>query len=334
MTSTFIIADEVCVKILMFGRGVIAAVYGWALEQAGHDVEFHVRPGRAAAYGDAMDLDLLDARKRIRGERVVRTWPVRYREELEPGHDFDLIVLSVQHHRLAEAAAFLAPRIGNATVLVFGNIWAEPLAAIGALPVDRVAWGFPQSGGGFGADGVLRAMILPPVVFGTVDRPPTERALAVRRAFREAGFRVRERPDFRGWLWLHFVADAGLHAQGVRRGALADLAGSTADLREALLTGRELLPLLEARGIDLRRHRVGVLGFRAPTWLTAPVFAWLTAHFAPARASFEAHRDPDAEEPREVCRDTLAEARRLGIAVPRLEAAEPHFATVPPDHRN
>ncbi|GAA2341500.1 hypothetical protein GCM10010170_025050 [Dactylosporangium salmoneum] len=88
-----------------------------------------------------------------------------------------------------------------------------------------------------------------------------------------------------------------------------------------------LLPLLKARGLDLRRHRGGLLLlFRAPTWLTAPALAWLTAHFAPVRVNFAAHSNPDAEEPREVCRDTLAEARRLGIPVPRLEAAEPNFA--------
>jgi 2-dehydropantoate 2-reductase len=69
-----------------------------------------------------------------------------------------------------------------------------------------------------------------------------------------------------------------------------------------------------------------VLLFRAPTWLTAPTLAWLTAHVPLARVSFAAHSDPDAEEPREVCRDTLTEARRLGVSVPRLEAAEPHFA--------
>jgi 2-dehydropantoate 2-reductase len=327
MTSNFIIPDEVRVKILMFGRGVIATVYGWALERAGHDVEFYVRPGRAAAYGDTVELDLLDARRRIWGQRVVRTWPVRYREELAPDHDFDLIVLSVPHHRLTEAAAFLAPRVGDATVLVFGNIWAEPPAAIGALPVDRIAWGFPQGGGGFGEDGVLRGTLLPTVVFGTLDRPPTERERAARQAFREAGFRLREKRDFRGWLWLHFVADAGLHSQGLRLGTLSELAGATGDLREALLAGRELLPVLEARGVDLRRHRRGVLGFRAPTWLTAAALAWLTAHVPLPRRSLEAHCDPDAEEPRAVCRDTLAEARRLGIAVPRLEAAEPSFAT-------
>lgn len=313
-------------RILLFGRGVITTIYGWSLERAGHDVEFYVRPGRAAAYGAAIDLDLLDVRHRVWGQRVVRRWPVRYRETLEPDHDFDLIVLSVAHHRLAEAAAFLAPRVGKATVLVFGNIWDEPLAAIGALPSEQVAWGFPQAGGGFGADGVLRGALLPSVIFGTLGQPPTARAQAVRRAFREAGFRPREQPDFRGWLWLHFVADAGLHAQGLRRGSLSQLIGATGDLREALLTSRELLPLLAARGVDLRRHRGGVLPFRAPTWLTAPLLAWLTVHFRLARASLAAHVDPEAEEPRAICRDTLAEARRLGIAVPRLAAAEPHFA--------
>ncbi|MEV5413113.1 2-dehydropantoate 2-reductase N-terminal domain-containing protein [Thermopolyspora sp. NPDC052614] len=313
-------------RILMFGRGVIATLYGWALEWAGHDVEFYVRPGRAATYGNTIDLDVLDARRRIWGRRVVQKWPVRYREALEPDHDFDLIVLSVQPHRLQEAAAFLAPRVGKATVLIFGNLWSEPSVAIGALPADQVAWGFPQAGGGFGEDGVLRGAILPPVVFGTFDRPPAERERAVRRLFREAGFRLREQPDFRGWLLLHFVTNAGLHAQGLRLGSLAKLAGATGGLREALLTGRELLPLLEARGVDLRRHRLSALLFRAPTWLTAPALAWLLTHVAPVRANFAAHSDPEAEEPREICRDVLAEARRLGVAAPRLEAAEPHFA--------
>ncbi|WP_410673575.1 ketopantoate reductase family protein [Amycolatopsis sp. cmx-4-68] len=313
-------------KILMFGRGVIATIYGRTLHQAGHDVEFYVRPGRAATYGDAVDLDLLDTRRRVWGQRVVEQWPVRYREALEPDHDFDLIVLSVPHHRLPEATAFLAPRVGQATVLVFGNLWTEPTAAVAALPLDRIAWGFPQAGGGFGADGVLRGVLLPSVVFGTLGRPPTDRERAVRQAFREAGLRIKEQPDFRGWLWVHFVSDAGLFSQGLRLGSLSELAGSASDFREALLAGRELLPLLPARGIDLRRHRGGVLLFRAPTWLTAPVPAWLTAHVRPLRVSLEAHCDPDAEEPREVCRDTLAEARRLGIAVPRLEAAEPDFA--------
>ncbi|MFD9698756.1 ketopantoate reductase family protein [Lentzea sp. NPDC059081] len=311
-------------KILMFGRGVIATFYGWALHEAGHDVEFYVRPGRAATYGDAVELDLLDLRRRKRDRRVTRTWPVRLREELRPG--YDLVVLSLPHHRLPEAARFLAPRIGDATVLVFGNIWADPLDAIGPLPRDRVAWGLPMAGGGFGEDGVLRGSVLPAVAFGTVGRPPTERERVVRQVFRQAGFRVREQPDLTGALWLHFLSDTALHSQALRLGALADLIGKPAALREALLTGRELLPLVEKRGVDLRRHRMAVLPFRLPARLLAPAFSWLITHYAPARVNFAAHSDPGAAEPREICRDTLAEARRRGVPVPRLEAAEPLFA--------
>lgn len=316
-------------KILMFGRGVIASIYGWALEEAGHDVEFYVRPGRAATYGTTIDLDLLDARGRMRGKTVRQKWPVRLRETLEPGHDFDLIVLSVAHYRLAEAAEFLAPRIGNATVLVLGNVWAEPEAAAGALPADRLAWGFPQAGGGFGTDGVLNGMLLPSIIFGTLDRPAGEREQAVRRLFREAGFRLAEKPDFRGWLWIHFVADAGMHAHGLKVGSLSDMVGSSAGFRDAFLTTRELLALVEARGIDLRRHRRETVMFRAPATVTAAILASVTARIPIVGRSLQAHNDPDTEEPRAICRDTLAEARRLGVPAPRLEAAEPLFARLP-----
>ena len=311
-------------RVLMFGRGVVAVAYGWALERAGHEVEFYVRPGRAAQYGETVDLDLLDARRSLRGRRVVETWPVRYRESLEPDHGFDLIVLSVQHYDVAEAVSFLAPRVGGATVLVFNNLWVEPSEAVAALPADQVAWGFPGAGGGFGEDGVLRAALLPVVTFGTLGEPPGERARAVRTAFRRAGFRTRETTDIRGWLQIHFLQNAGLHTQSLRLGSLATLAGRPRDVREAILATRELLPLAEARGVDLRRHRSEVLPFRAPAWLVAPVLAWVFGHVPPVRRVMGAHANP--AEPRAVCRDTLAEARRLGVPVPRLEAAEPYFA--------
>ncbi|QDZ15053.1 ketopantoate reductase family protein [Humibacter ginsenosidimutans] len=308
-------------RILMFGRGVIATIYGWALEAAGHEIEFYVRPGRARAYGDAIDLDVVDTRMRRRGRHVAQKWPVRFRETLEPDHDFDLIVLSVAHNRLPEAAKFLGPRLGDATVLVLGNIWSEPETALRPVPVDRLAWAAPQAGGGFAKSGLLRGMLLPSVIFGTLERPATERETAVRSVFRDAGFRIREEPDIRGWLWIHFAADAGMHSRGLRVGSLSKLKGSRAGFRQALLTTRELLPLLEARGVDLRRHRRSTLLFRAPSALTSSVLAWVTAHIPAAGRSLDAHDDPDAEEPRAVCRDVLEEAHRLGVPAPRLEAA-------------
>jgi 2-dehydropantoate 2-reductase len=313
-------------KILMFGRGVIASAYGWALSRAGHEVDFYVRPGRSATYGDAIDLNLLDLRRRAWGKRVVESWPVRYQENVTSDDGFDLIVVSVSHHRLADAATFLAPRIGNATVLIFGNLWAEPLDAVAPLPADRLAWGFPGAGGGFGKDDVLHATLSPTVVFGTLGQAPTPGEQAVRGVFREAGFRISEQPDIRGWLWIHFAFNAGMHSQGVRLGSLSDLIGAPKDLRDALLAARELLPVVQKRGVDLGRHRMAVLPFRIPAGLTAAVVSWLISHVKAARTNLEAQSDPTAGEPRAICRDALADARKFGVPVPHLEAAEEYFA--------
>lgn len=71
-----------------------------------------------------------------------------------------------------------------------------------------------------------------------------------------------------------------------------------------------------------------MLPFTAPVRLAAPLLAWLFSHFPPMRTVMEAHANP--EELRAFCRDTLAEARRLNVSVPRLEAAEPYFAAGKP----
>ena len=305
-------------RILMFGRGVIATVYGQALQTAGHEVEFYVRPGRAAEYGDAVEVDLLDGRRKRTGRPVRRRVATRLRESIEPGDGFELVVLSVSHDRLAEAVAFLAPRIGAATVLVFGNVWDEPLAAVAPIPAEQVVFGFPQAGGGFGSDGVLHAALLRTVILGTSGAAPSRREAAVQAVFRQAGFTIREERDMRGWLFLHFVADAGMFAQGVRSGGLARMIGDRRAFSDAFATGRELLPVLEARGVDLRRHRVALLPLRHPA-LVATATAWATAHIPFARASLAAHTDPDAAEPRAVLRDMLRDARRFGIPAPRLE---------------
>lgn len=312
-------------RVLMFGRGVVAAAYGWALAGAGHDVEFYVRPGRAASYGDSLDLEILDSRRKAPDRWVRETWSPRYREELPAEHDFDLIVLSVPHHRLPGAIEFLSTRIGNATVLMLSNMWEEPVEVIALLPPKQVAWGAPQGGGGYDEAGRLHATLLSAVLFGTFNEALTDRELAVRAAFRQAGFGVREQADIRGWFFLHTATDASLFSQALRHGAMADLIGNTAALREAMLVGRELLPVIEARGVDLSRHWKTALSYRLPSWLPALALSMATKNVPIARRAFEAHDDPDAEEPRIVCRDVLAEAQRLGVPTPRLSAAAPAF---------
>jgi len=307
-------------KILMFGRGVIATIYGRAFQAAGHEVEFYVRPGRVADYATDVHMELIDGRRAPLGRQTRATFAPRLRESIDPGDEFDLVVLSVGHHRLSEAAAFLAPRIGAAPVLVFGNVWREPLDAIAPLPADQVVFGFPQAGGGFDENGVLRGALLGSVILGASNTSATKPQRVARAAFAQAGIGVREEGDMRGWLMLHVALDAGMFSQALRVGGLAKMVGDPRALRGAFLTSRELLPVLAARGVDLRRHRAAAIPTRFPLLIGA-LTAAASAALPIARASLAAHTDPNAAEPRAVLDDTLRTARELGIVVPRLEGA-------------
>lgn len=307
-------------RVLMFGRGVIATIYGHVLQAAGHDVEFYVRPGRAAEYGDGAHVDLIDARRKPWRQRVRATVPLHLRESMDAGDRFDLVVLSVGHHRLAEAASFLAPRIGDATVLVFGNVWKEPSAAVAPIPLDQVVFGFPLAGGGFADDGVLHGALLGSVILGRASASRTPREAAVAELFRRAGLSVREEADMRGWLLIHFAADAGMFAQGIHLGGIAGMVGNRRALKAALETSRELIPVLTSRAVDLGQHRSTLTPFRMPG-MVAAAMALATALIPFARTNLAAHTDPYSAEARAILTDMHVEAHRLGIPVPRLDAA-------------
>src|SRR5258708_14175906 len=84
-------------KILIFRRGVIGSLYGWALEKAGHSVEFYVRPGRAAAYGSVLPLKFYDARIKLNGELVEENSAILIREDLPDAPYSEPFLVNLQH---------------------------------------------------------------------------------------------------------------------------------------------------------------------------------------------------------------------------------------------
>lgn len=302
-------------------------LYGWALEKAGHTVEFYVRPGRASQYGSAVALKIIDARKSLTGKQVQESWPIRIREDLSADQDYDLIIVSVQHYHFDEAAAFLGPRTGNATVLMFNNFWTEPQQATSPFPAAQLAWGFPQAGGGFGADGVLSGAIYGKVVLGTFLTAPSPRERAVRELFSKAGFGIDEQRDFRSWLFVHFALDCAMETEGLKAGSMAKMMACGKHRRDAILNMRELVPLLAARSVDLKDQSSYLTPFRLPTWLLGSIMGLVPKLLTPVRVMLNAHSN--TEELRSTCRDVLAEARRLGVELPRLEAASSLYTHVP-----
>src|SRR5690348_2168183 len=108
-------------KILFFGRGAVGTQYARAFENAGHTVEFYVREGRKAQYGPHVNLEIWDVRRSKKDRLVKEKWPLVSHEEIKENHDYNLIFMSVNPEQVANAVKYLAPRVGNATVLFFNN---------------------------------------------------------------------------------------------------------------------------------------------------------------------------------------------------------------------
>ena len=305
-------------KILFFGRGVISTQYAWALEKGGHNVEFYVRPGRKAEYGPTVTLNVYDARKSIRGKLIQEVWPIKMIEDFSANHDYDLIVVSVQHYHFTKVTEYLTDKIGNATVLIFNNFWEEPLEQVSNLPAEQLVWGFPQAGGGFDNKGVLNGTILASITIGTFGTEPTERAIAVMNLFKSANIKSNVIKDFRSWLFGHFVMNAAIHIETVKAGSnMLEAFQTTKHWKNVIANGKELLPLLKARNVDLKASPDLNL-FSVPPWLISLGMKLVVRFLPPLKQIFTGHSNQ--EETNSYARDVMNMAEKMKINLPRFEA--------------
>jgi 2-dehydropantoate 2-reductase len=305
-------------KILMFGRGVISTQYGWAFEKAGHTVDFYVRPGRKGEYGSTVPLNVYDARKSIRGKLIAEVWPVKLIEEIETNHDYDVIIVSVQHYHFKKVAEILANKIGKATLLIFNNFWEEPLEQIADLQSNQIVWGFPMAGGGFDNTGRLNGTIFGSFTIGTFGTEPTARTLAIMDLFKSAGFKSKVFKDFRSWLFGHFAMDAAIQLEILKEGTtLIDATQSVKYWKSVIANGKELLPLLKARNVDLKASP-DLKMVSLPPWLLSFAMKIIIRFMPPIKQLFVSHSNQ--EEVKSYCKDVMSKAEELKIKLPRYEA--------------
>ncbi|WP_186429631.1 ketopantoate reductase family protein [Clostridium sp. BSD9I1] len=308
-------------KILMIGRGVISTQYGWALEQAGNEVTFYVRPGRINQYGDIVNLKILDGRKNKKGDLVNKAWKIKMIEELSPNHDFDLIVISVNHNQLSNIINWLEPLVNSSTVLIFNNIINEPLNSIGSIPKEQVVWGFPGAGGSYINQNTLEGGVMKNIFMGFIDDSTNRnRYDKVNRLFKNAGFGISEKKDMRNWLWFHFITNASMMAAASKVGSLNDLFDSTSALKDFTLILRELISLMGAKGSKV--STITNIAVNLPAIFVAFAMKLALAKGNLPREimrSASGSENLKAENNMIFVRDTLAESSRLGISLPRLE---------------
>jgi 2-dehydropantoate 2-reductase len=108
-------------KTLIVGAGIIGAIYGWALAEAGMDVTHYVRKGKAAGFQGGITLDLLDERKGHPKYNKTK-YALKCVEEISPADHYELMIVPTNSYQTEEALKTRVPGHGNAVFLIFGLI--------------------------------------------------------------------------------------------------------------------------------------------------------------------------------------------------------------------
>jgi 2-dehydropantoate 2-reductase len=145
--------------------------------------------------------------------------------------------------------------------------------------------------------------------------------------FRGAGFSLSFQKDMTVWYWVHFILNAGMAAGALKHGSYRNLYSSPRYVKEAILLMRDMLPLVAAKGrrVDsLTRIALGL-----PAGLTA-FAAYKVLSGSSVAAAIMERMESTAYIPKESFaqfpKEVLAEARKLGVALPRLEAFESYWS--------
>jgi 2-dehydropantoate 2-reductase len=184
------------------------------------------------------------------------------------------------------------------------------------MPLGQVVWGSPGCGGGFEGN-TLYGGLYKTVHFGTFESEPTQRDLELHKLFAGAGFKVVVQKDFQSGLRNHFASNVAMEVEVIKSGSFKEVVSSRESLVGIARNMKEMIPVIKAAGSKLNAlTRVmsclppGVVGFL----MSKVVFSPKSIPYALVEHNHY-KVGPAVQE-------IISEARKHGIDVPRLYAAE------------
>lgn len=303
-------------KILFFGRGVINTLYAWAFQNAGHTVEFYIRENRKAEYGSRIDLEIYDARKNKKDRLIKEDWCFVAHTEINENHNYDFIFMSLNAEQVPNAIEYLAPRIGNATLIFLCNIWQEPQTIINPIPRNQVVYGLPGAGGGYDGNKLVGGLYKT-IQLGTFNSTLSKRELSVHNLFTKAGFKINIQKDVKSWLWSHFAVNAVMETEVLKMGSFENVVFSREALNNFAPDLKEIIPVLEARGAkpDVMTK---VLSGLPPRFVGFFMYHIVFSPNSMTRTLVAHNQFKAGYSVQEVIKD----ARKYNIPVPRLDKVE------------
>lgn len=291
-------------RILVVGAGATGGYFGGRLAQAGRDVTFLVREGRARTLRER-GLRIVGL-----GEQTVLEPKLVLAGEIEG--PYDLILLTVKESGLAGAVEDLAPAVGPDTLIVpILNGMRQVDVLDERFGPDRVLGGIAYVMTTLDENGdILRLAGLHRLAYGRRDGGVDARVEAVHAALSRAGFDAALSDRILGAMWSKWTFISSL-------GAVNVLGGGTVGEVAAAAGGKALAEQVMAEGAAV----AAAAGHPVPAQDLDTYRSMLTKDGSPDTASlFRDLRAGLPVEAEQIFGDLVARAETFGVAVPLLSA--------------
>lgn len=292
-------------RVLVVGAGATGGYFGGRLAQAGRDVTFLVRSGRAAQLQkDGLQIvspfgDVTVAPKLVTAGQITGPW--------------DVVILTVKAYSLDAALKDLAPAVGPQTMILpvlNGMRHVDAITArfgaralIGGL--CRIPAQLDEAGR------VVQMGKFHDLAYGEMDGSRSDRILALDAALRDAGFEARLTPEIEREMWEKWTLLAAL-------GGICCLMRGTVGEVAAAPGGRDFAAAL----VDEVVTAIRAVGKAPSEDFVASTRETLTkAGSAHTSSMYRDLQKGGAVEADQIVGDLLKRAKQAGIAMPLLSLA-------------
>ena len=281
-------------KICILGLGVIGTAYGYAFQKAGHQVEHLLRENKRASAPDDISVQILDGRGSKKGIEKNVTYNVTLSR---PNKDYDFILVSVTSGSLKNAVeAIEESRLGG-SVILFCNFWYSRAEIDAIMRKKKYIIGFPTAGGCM-KNGSLNCVMFDHVMLESQSKANISNYGDIMTLLSSCGIKAEIPYDMVEWIWLHMAINAGVTSTAAKKGKLdnpkqlaLDLMGDSHALAEAVLTIRETIKAVSARGVDVKKYRGEIMPYKLPAAIAGAVMKKMFADNELTRRIMTLHSD-------------------------------------------
>jgi 2-dehydropantoate 2-reductase len=229
-------------RFLVWGAGAIGGTMGAYLSRAGHDVTAVdvVREHVAA---------INQAGLHITGpiDEFTATLPAFTPETLDGEWQHVMLATKAQHTE--DALRALLPHLADDGYVISVQNGLNELAIAAAVGAERTVGAFVNFGADYLEPGVIHYGGRGAVVVGEIDGRPSDRASAIRDAWRDFERNARVTNNIWGYLWGKEAYGAMLFATALTNASIADALALPEYRPLYIALAREILAVADARGV-------------------------------------------------------------------------------------